>query len=97
MATVELKLGGKMTNAEFDDISGEEYRTYEFGEEQLLDGRVRPAQSITIVHPQWLNVSKSGGHRLVDIMGCSHYIPCGWKHLFWKAKNFHFVKQEQYK
>ena len=89
---MKLRLGGKMKGAKFDDISGEEYRTYEFSEERLPDGRIRPAALITIPKPQWLHVSSSGGHRLVDVEGKSHYIPCGWKHLWWEAQDYHFVR-----
>ncbi len=90
--TIKLKLGGKMKVVEFDDISGEEYRIYFFTSEKLPDGRERPMIEIKIDNPQWLNVSKSGGHRLVDEKGISHYVPCGWKHLCWKARDYHFVK-----
>lgn len=68
----------------FNDISSEEYRVYEFG-----NGKI-----IRIDGPLQLNVSKSGGHRLFDSAGMSHYIPKGWVHLRWKAKvdqlNFEF-------
>ena len=60
---------------EFNDISSEEYRIYEWG-----DG-----ETIKIQKPTHLNVSKSGGHRIFDDNGISHYIPSGWKHLSWKA------------
>jgi hypothetical protein len=67
----------------FVDISSEEYRTYVFpgGDE------------VTIQRPLKLSVS-AGGHRLFDEGGISHYIPKGWIHLHWKAKDghAHFVK-----
>lgn len=67
----------------FTDISSEQYRTYDFGDVK-----------VTINEPLALNVSKSGGHRLLDGQGDSHYIPPGWKHLFWRVKDGlpHFVK-----
>jgi len=68
---------------EFVDISSEEWREYKF-----------VGETIRIEEPLWLNVSKSGGHRLFDAFGISHYIPSGWKGLKWKAKEGqpHFVK-----
>jgi len=60
---------------EFTDISSEEYRTYRF-----VDG------SFTINRPLSLSVSPSGGHRVFDASGRSHYIPTGWIHLEWMAK-----------
>ena len=65
------------SNLDFSDISSEEYRVYEF----------ETGRSILINHPLRLNVSPSGGHRLYDSDGVSHYIPKGWIHLKWKAKN----------
>ncbi|KKM13697.1 hypothetical protein LCGC14_1713580 [marine sediment metagenome] len=62
-------------NLKFHDISSEEWREYEF------DG----AKIIRIEKPIALNISKTGGHRLVDSAGISHYVPRGWKHLSWKA------------
>lgn len=61
----------------FVDISSEEYRTYEFPGKEF----------IMIASPQMLHVSASGGHRVFDAQGISHYIPKGWVHLFWKAKD----------
>lgn len=94
MATVNLKLGGiwKGKEKEWTDISSEDWRAYEFGEELLPDERTRAGEIILIELPQWLNVSPSGGHRIVDSFDVSHYIPCGWKHLRWKARDYHFVK-----
>jgi hypothetical protein len=45
-------------------------------------------------NPLYLNVSKSGGHRLYSADGVSHYIPARWIHLRWKAKedSANFVK-----
>lgn len=61
----------------FTDISSEEYRVYEFNN----------GKSIRINNPLKLHVSPSGGHRLFDNSGESHYIPKGWVHLHWKAKD----------
>lgn len=61
----------------FSDISSEEYRTYQW----------ESGFKITIQQPQKLNVSASGGHRVFDAFGVSHYIPAGWVHLWWAAKD----------
>lgn len=68
----------------FEDISSEEARTYYFP-----GGDV-----ITIASPIALSVAKSGGHRLLDGYGSSHYIPRGWIHIKWTVKEDapHFVK-----
>jgi len=69
---------------DFSDISSEEYRVYEFSN----------GKTVHIHNPLRLNVSKSGGHRVFDSNGISHYIPQGWVHLSWKAREGqpHFVK-----
>lgn len=74
------------SNHEFTDISSEEYRQYAF----MKDGAV---VAMRIDQPLWLSVSASGGHRLFDASGESHYVPSGWFHLSWKAKpgQPHFV------
>ena len=68
---------------EWKDISHERYRVYTFPE-----GEVR------IDNPFKLNVSASGGHRILDKWGESHYIPFKWIHLRWRpvpgASNFEF-------
>ena len=61
---------------DWTDISSEEYRIYDFG---VVKGGVR------IDHPRDLHVSDSGGHRILDKEGVSHYIPSGWLHISWKA------------
>ena len=72
---------------EFRDISSEEYRAYTFS---VQDG----VSDVTIEDPLWLHISESGGHRIFDAEGISHYIPTGWILLSWKAKpdqpNFEF-------
>jgi hypothetical protein len=69
---------------EFTDISSETYRQYEYS-----NGKI-----VRIDEPLRLHVSKSGGHRLFDSSGVSHYIPKGWVRLQWKAREGkpHFVK-----
>lgn len=69
---------------DFTDISSEEFREY------LFESGV----SVHIEEPLFLNVSDSGGHRVFDADGVSHYMPTGWIHLSWKAKEGkpHFVK-----
>lgn len=69
---------------EFIDISSEIWREYTFlgGETVRIDGPLR------------LNISESGGHRIFDASGISHYIPTGWIHLKWMVKDSepNFVK-----
>lgn len=64
------------TNLVFTDIQSEEYREYEFDSGRILK----------ITAPLKLNVAPSGGHRLYDEAGVSHYIPKGWIALRWKAR-----------
>lgn len=77
--TAKLDEVAKFKNAsdlEFTDISSELWREYRFlGEE-----------TVRIEAPLKLNVSASGGHRIFDAAGVSHYIPAGWIHLMWMAK-----------
>lgn len=65
------------TDLAFEDISSERYREYRFH-----GGAV-----VRIEAPLKLNVSESGGHRIFDAEGVSHYIPAGWIHLSWVAKD----------
>jgi len=67
------------SNLSFTDITSELWREYHF----IKDGSVA---KIRIDNPSKLNVSSSGGHRLYDASGISHYIPAGWVHLKWEAK-----------
>lgn len=60
----------------WNNLDSEEWREYEFN-----DGA-----KIKIVSPLKLNVSSSGGHRIFSADGLSHYVPSGWLHLIWKAK-----------
>ena len=61
---------------EFSDISSEVFREYIFPNNE----------KVHILSPLKLNVSKSGGHRILDNAGVSHYIPAGWIHLRWQAR-----------
>jgi len=66
------------SDLEFKSLSNELYRVYIYS-----DGF-----EIKIDNPLKINVNfKSGGHRVWDAKGFSHYIVPGWKHLYWKAKN----------
>jgi hypothetical protein len=67
----------------FVDISSEQFRSYVFPGNEI----------VRIENPLQLSVSASG-HRLFDAQGISHYIPKGWIHLMWQAKDGepHFVK-----
>lgn len=61
---------------EFKSIESESYRVYRFAN----------GSEVKIENPIKINVSKTGGHRILDAQGVSHYIPSGWIHLSWKAK-----------
>lgn len=65
---------------EFVDIDSEEWRIYEF------QGKSGTIDKIKINSPISINVSESGGHRVLDAEGISHYIPKGWIHLYWRTK-----------
>lgn len=59
----------------FIDIDSELWREYVFPGEEC----------VVIENPLKLCV-KSNGHRVWDAQGISHYIPSGWIHLKWEAK-----------
>jgi hypothetical protein len=59
----------------FDDVSAEKKRTYTF-----------PEGEVTVENPLWLNVSKSGGHRIIVAGNSTVYIPTGWGKLQWWNK-----------
>jgi hypothetical protein len=67
----------------FTDISSESWRQYEFPS----------GSNVVIYQPKFLCVSDNG-HRIFDMSGVSHYVPKGWIHLSWLAKDGqpHFVK-----
>ena len=73
------------TEHKWDDISSEKYRCYEFLDEMKV---------VKIENPLALSVSQSGGHRVFDAQGKSHYITPGWSHLWWEVHDGqpHFVK-----
>jgi len=82
------KLGFKdfrnATPYRFEDISSEKYREYIF-----------PDYTVRIEHPVALNVNySSGGHKVWDGQGISHYIPAGWRELKWEVDSTqpHFVR-----
>lgn len=64
------------SDREFIDISSEEWREYLF----------ENGATVRIEHPLKLNVTDEG-HRIFDASGISHFIPLGWLHLKWKAKD----------
>lgn len=68
----------------FTDISSEQYRIYTFPNREF----------VRIDEPLKLSVASSGGHRIFDASGHSHYIPKGWLQITWAAKEGqpHFVK-----
>lgn len=72
------------SNLKFDNISSELYRAYKYPDDK----------EIVITEPVALNVSRAGGHRILDKQGNSHYITPGWRHLYWRVKDGqpHFVK-----
>ncbi len=80
IASIELR---NATTQEFTDISSEKFREYIFD-----------VETIRIVNPAWLSVSKSGGHRILDEYGHCWYIPHKWIAIRWDVKEGqpHFVK-----
>lgn len=70
---------------EFKDISSEDFRQY-----NLPNG-----EYLTIEQPQFLHVSDSGGHRVVDYEGNCYYIKiCESWYISWASREGapHFVK-----
>lgn len=74
MATAAQQDFKNESDLDFTDISSEAWREYQFE-----SGAV-----VRIDNPKMLNVSESGGHRIFDGQGLSHYIPKGWIHLVWE-------------
>ncbi len=68
----------------FTDISTEAVRRYHFKNDEV----------VVIPGPLMLHVSRTGGHRIYDENGVSHYVPKGWLELTWVAKagEANFVK-----
>ena len=79
----DLRIEGEAGDYDFKDITSEEFRVYRFP-----SGVV-----VKITNPQRIHVSASGGARILDGQGVSHYVPTGWVHLFWKVREDapHFV------
>lgn len=71
------------TELEFTDISSEQWREYKF-----------PTLTARIENPEYLAVTESGSHRILDKNGHSFYVPTGWVYIKWAAKEGqpHFVK-----
>ena len=61
----------------FNNITSELSRTYRFPGDEL----------VVIKNPVAINVSRAGGHRVIDDEGKTHYIPKGWIELVWHAKD----------
>lgn len=59
----------------FTDISSERYRKYFWSN----------GYEKHVSNPTHLHVSESGGHRILDGSGTSHYIKPGWAHLEWEV------------
>lgn len=74
---METKNFVNKSGLDFTDISSELYREYEFAN----------GERVRIDSPLFLNVSSTGGHRVFDASGKSHYIPFVWKHLSWVVKD----------
>ena len=72
------------TDSVFTDISSETSRCYRFP----------GGESVTITSPQWLAVSKSGGHRILGACGICYYIPPKWIQIIWSVREGapHFVR-----
>lgn len=62
---------------EWKNIDHEIYRYYTFP----------GGNRIVISEPVLLNVSRSGGHRILDAKDVAHYIPSGWIHLVWETND----------
>ena len=62
---------------DFTDISAEAWREYHFPGGDVL----------RIDEPLKLSVSDSGGHRLFDAAGKSHYVAPKWFSITWQAKD----------
>jgi hypothetical protein len=76
MTAVAQRQFENRSGLEFADISSEEWREYTFASGATLH----------IEQPLQLHVSENG-HRIYDGAGVSHYVPVGWIHLKWKAKD----------
>lgn len=77
---------GEPYTVTFTDISVELFRSYQFPEKKAKNGTLSAPTIIRIDNPKWLYVAPSGSHRIIDAQQFSHYVPCGWLHLWWKVK-----------
>lgn len=68
-------------NLEFKSIDKELWREYDF-----LNEGTNEVYTMRIEKPLVLNVSKSGGHRVIDSTGMAHYIPYKWIAIRWMNK-----------
>lgn len=75
MTAVEQHHFENRSGLDFVDISSEEWREYTF----------EGGTTLRVDQPLRLHVSENG-HRIFDAQGVSHYVPLGWIHLKWKAK-----------
>ena len=60
----------------FNSTENEQWREYVWG-----DGYV-----LRITEPLWVNVSKSGGHRVIDKAQRCYYVASGWRYITWEGK-----------
>jgi hypothetical protein len=65
---------------DFKDVSAELRRTYTFVDDEGNE------KKIDVSAPLWLNVSASGGHRIIVADNSTVYIPAGWLKLQWWNK-----------
>lgn len=90
MARIELR---NESPNQFTDISSEKYRTYIYLRE-VGEGKELRTYRYRIENPQYLSVSESGGHRVLDADGMCRYISPGWIAIEWEPipNAPHFVK-----
>lgn len=62
-----------MSGMTFRYVGNETFRVYVF-----------PDAELQIDDPEWVHVSASGGHRVIDKDGIAHYVPPRWFHLWWQ-------------
>ena len=72
---ITLKQIDELEREGWEDISSEQVREYIYP-----DG-----SSEVIYNPLVLHISESGGNRIVDQAGVSHYIKAGWNHLAFRV------------
>ncbi len=62
---------------DFKDISSEAWREYRFPK----------GETVRIESPIKLHVSASGGHRVADAQGLSHYVAPSWLSITWRPRD----------